>query len=158
MCPTDAITPWNVDARKCISYLTIEHRNEIEPKYYKKIGKWIFGCDICQEVCPHNQPTQKASLVQKHDAYETIVESLDVQEVIAWDEESRKMAISGTSLKRAKLSMMRRNAVIVAGNILLESQCSELLFKIEQIARNDEDPIVQKSATEVLKLLNNSAS
>ncbi len=86
------------------------------------------------------------------------MESLDVQEVIAWDEESRKMAISGTSLKRAKLSMMRRNAVIVAGNILLESQCSELLFKIEQIARNDEDPIVQKSATEVLKLLNNSAS
>src|SRR5581483_9311752 len=54
-CPTGAITePYKLDARKCISYLTIEHRSEIDPILQTQIGDWLYGCDICQDVCPWN--------------------------------------------------------------------------------------------------------
>ena len=53
-CPTQAIKPFEVDARKCISFLTIENRNEIPEKFKGKMNGWIFGCDICQDVCPWN--------------------------------------------------------------------------------------------------------
>ena len=55
-CPTDAIVaPRSIDARRCISYLTIEHRGELDPRFAPRMHGWVFGCDICQEVCPFNQ-------------------------------------------------------------------------------------------------------
>lgn len=61
-CPTGAIVfeadRWQVDARRCISYLTIEHRGEIDSSLQPLIGDWTFGCDVCQEVCPFNQPRE----------------------------------------------------------------------------------------------------
>src|SRR5205085_4434457 len=61
-CPTHAITgPYQLDARRCISYLTIEHRGEIEPELKQKMGDWLYGCDVCQDVCPHNQKAPVAS-------------------------------------------------------------------------------------------------
>ena len=150
-CPTDAITPWSVDANKCISYLTIEHRTEIEPEFFSQIGSWIFGCDICQEVCPHNQQTQRTTSLPILDAYAPSRISLDVLEVLDWDEEARRAAFKGSSMKRAKLGMIRRNAVIVAGNILAESPSEPLLEKLQLIAKKDADMLVQNTAREVLK-------
>ena len=150
-CPTDAITPWKVDARKCISYLTIEHRSEIDPVYFPAIGKWIFGCDICQEVCPHNQPTDRSVAAPVHEAYGEQTKSLDVLEVLDWDDRARQDAFMGSSMKRAKLGMIRRNAVIVAGNILARTPDQELESKLRNIETDmDEDPLVRSTAKAVL--------
>jgi len=113
-CPTDAITDHQVDARKCISYLTIEHRTPIDPTLASKMGDWIYGCDICQEVCPHNSP--KSDYGSAHTAYTPQRTSFDLLEVIGWSEEDRREAFVGSAMKRAKLEMMQRNARIVAGN------------------------------------------
>src|SRR6185436_2275852 len=76
-CPTGAITgPYQLDARKCISYLTIEHREEIEPGLAAQMGEWILGCDVCQEVCPWNG---KAPLTGE-EAFRPRVGALDAAE------------------------------------------------------------------------------
>ena len=117
-CPTNAITDHQVDARKCISYLTIEHRDEIEPSLQAQIGDWIYGCDICQEVCPHNSPKPNAE--PANPAYQSQRSSFDLLEVIGWDEDARREAFIGSAMKRAKLDMMHRNAQIVARNQRIE--------------------------------------
>ena len=152
-CPTDAITPWELDARRCISYLTIEHRSEIDEDFHQEIGEWIFGCDICQEVCPHNQPTEVGSTAKVNSAYAPTLESLDIADVLRWDEESRRNAFKGSSMKRAKLQMMRRNAVIVAGNILAKEENTTLRELLVEIAEKDEDQMVQGTALRCLKNL-----
>ena len=60
-CPTDALLPYTLDSNKCLSYLTIEHRGEIPDKYSNKLEGWIYGCDICQDVCPWNLKFSKLS-------------------------------------------------------------------------------------------------
>ena len=150
-CPTEAITPWEVDARKCISYLTIEHRTDIAPELYPKIGRWIFGCDVCQEVCPHNQPSEVSAQAQIHSSYASTRDSLDVLKVMQWNEEDRREYFRGSSMKRAKLGMIRRNAVIVAGNILADSQDETLEAAITSIAQDPlEDALVSEAARIVL--------
>ena len=115
-CPTDAITPWSVDATRCISYLTIEHRTAIDQQYHEAMGDWIFGCDICQEVCPHNQPTERSSGASTNAAYAPRNDHFDLLDVLGWDEQARREAFTKSSMKRAKLGMMKRNALIAAGN------------------------------------------
>lgn len=113
-CPTDAITPYSVDARKCISYLTIEHRTQIDPGLAPKIGDWIYGCDICQEVCPHNSPKPDAQ--PANPIYDSTRDRFDLLEVLNWTEDDRRSAFQSSAMKRAKLDMMKRNARIVAAN------------------------------------------
>jgi len=94
------------------------------------MGQWIFGCDICQEVCPHNQQTQKTRCAQVHSAYESKTSSLDLLEVLNWNEEDRRNAFKGSAMKRAKLDMMQRNAAIAAKNYLAHSDDPVLQEKI----------------------------
>ncbi len=148
-CPTDAITPWSIDAQKCVSYLTIEHRSFVDSSFFTGFGEWVFGCDVCQEVCPHNQPTEKGEQASIHSAYEPKLDSLDIAELLHWNEEQRKETLAGTSIKRAKLGMLRRNAVIVAGN-LISSGNEDLLQLIQNIAKVDEDEMVRETAKAVL--------
>lgn len=117
-CPTDAITPHRVDARRCISYLTIEHRSPIEPELASMMGDWVYGCDVCQEVCPHNSPKPAELLSETaNPAYRSDRDSFDLLEVLGWDEDTRREAFEGSAMKRAKLGMMQRNAAIVLRNL-----------------------------------------
>jgi epoxyqueuosine reductase len=97
-CPTQAITPWSVDASRCISYLTIEHRSAIDPQFHEAIGDWLFGCDICQEVCPHNQPTERTAKAVTNPAYESRWDAIDVMKVVDWDEAERSRAFAGSAM------------------------------------------------------------
>ena len=87
-CPTDALQPFKLDARKCISYLTIEHKSEIPKNLKSKFENWIFGCDICQDVCPwnrdakpHNEPLflapEKLKIMTKDDWHRLNEEQFD---------------------------------------------------------------------------------
>ncbi|MEM9373859.1 MAG: tRNA epoxyqueuosine(34) reductase QueG [Planctomycetota bacterium] len=116
-CPTDAITPYSVDARRCISYLTIEHRSPIDPALEAKIGSWIFGCDICQEACPHNSSRPEPPMGKTpNPAYRPERDRFDLLAVINWTADDRRTAFRGSAMKRAKLGMMQRNAAIALKN------------------------------------------
>ncbi len=115
-CPTGAISEGSVDARLCISYLTIEHRGDIEASVKASVGRWVFGCDVCQEVCPHNAPTERTAAAPTNSAYDSRGASLDVHEVMDWTDDDRRSAFRSSAMKRAKLDMIRRNASIVAAN------------------------------------------
>lgn len=116
-CPTEAITPHRVDARRCISYLTIEHRSTIDPQLASKMGDWVYGCDVCQEVCPHNSPKPSDVLGgEANAAYASERDRFDLLEVLGWSKDDRRDAFQGSAMKRAKLGMMQRNAAIGLAN------------------------------------------
>lgn len=116
-CPTDAISPYSVNASRCISYLTIERREPIDPAFHEAIGDWIFGCDICQEVCPHNSARPPSvDTGEAHVAYEPRRTAFDLLEVLGWTEEDRRSAFQSSALKRATLDMFKRNAAIALKN------------------------------------------
>lgn len=119
-CPTDAITPYHVNATRCISYLTIEHRGEIDPSLHRAMGDWLYGCDICQEVCPHNAPTPfgvKSGAGMVGETYAKGRSSFDLIDVLGWDANDRRGAFNSSAMKRATLEMMQRNALIAIGNL-----------------------------------------
>jgi epoxyqueuosine reductase len=115
-CPTDALSPFAMDATRCISYLTIEHRDVIDRTLHAGMGEWIFGCDICQEVCPHNQPTVRTEEAAVEPSSGSRAGALALLEVLNWSAEDRIAAVGGTSATRAKLDMWRRNAAIALRN------------------------------------------
>ncbi|HEY0009932.1 MAG TPA: tRNA epoxyqueuosine(34) reductase QueG [Tepidisphaeraceae bacterium] len=114
-CPTDAITaPYQLDASKCISYLTIEHRTEIRPELKEKIGDWVFGCDICQDVCPFNSRALTATdpLLQPRLADGR----LDVRAIAEWSLDEYHQATRRSATRRVKLPQFQRNARQVLEN------------------------------------------
>ena len=145
-CPTDAITPYSVDGTKCISYLTIEHRSPIEDSLAGKMQDWIGGCDICQEVCPHNSPKPAAESHITNEAYAPARSGFDLLEVLGWDAEARQSALVGNALKRIKLDQFQRNAAIAAGNALRETELPELRTRLEEIAADDSEPELVRQA------------
>ncbi len=113
-CPTAAITPYQVDASRCVSYLTIEHRQEIAERFHEGIGNWLFGCDTCQDVCPHNHAAPDAIHPDLQPRFPT--GGLDTRDVLAWDLEAYRGVLRHTAIKRVKLPVLQRNATIVAEN------------------------------------------
>ncbi|MDY7110064.1 MAG: tRNA epoxyqueuosine(34) reductase QueG [Planctomycetota bacterium] len=153
-CPTGAITPWSVDATKCISYLTIEHRSPVDEHLLPGVGNWIFGCDICQEVCPHNQPTQRSREAEVHEAYVPRRAGFDLLGVLNWTESDRRVVFTRSAMKRSKLAMMKRNALIAAGNTLAKHDEPALRARIEALAEDaKEDAMVRETAAAVLRRL-----
>jgi len=114
-CPTKAFPqPFVLDASKCISYLTIELRSEIPIELREPLGDWIFGCDICQDVCPWNRKKSADPLAFPHDPE---LEWLDPIELLGLDAEAFRLRFKKTALSRGKRVGLLRNAAIVLGNI-----------------------------------------
>ncbi|MCV9388021.1 tRNA epoxyqueuosine(34) reductase QueG [Reichenbachiella ulvae] len=107
-CPTDAIPePYVVDGSRCISYLTIELRNEIPAEFEGKMADWVFGCDICQDVCPWNR-FSKSHQEPAFDPHEQLpdMKKSDWEEI---SEELFRELFKGSAVKRTKLSGLQRN-------------------------------------------------
>jgi len=115
-CPTDAfVTAHVLDARSCISYLTIEHRGEFTPTERRMVGGWVFGCDVCQDVCPWNErfarPTDDADLAPRPD-----LAAPDLRDLLAADAATFARRWGDTPFERPGLQGMQRNAAAVLAN------------------------------------------
>ncbi|WP_320673716.1 tRNA epoxyqueuosine(34) reductase QueG [Prochlorococcus sp. MIT 1341] len=117
-CPTNAIhEPFVVDSRKCIAYHTIENRQENLPiNIAAEIGKWVAGCDICQEICPWNKSSIKESNDPDITPREWIMK-LTYNQALSWDEKTWQKKLKGSALKRIKPWMWRRNALATKNSI-----------------------------------------
>ncbi len=115
-CPTDALlAPGELDARRCISYLTIEHRGAIPRELRPQLGSWVFGCDICQEVCPWNR-ARPAGEHPEFAPMEGAGATLDLVEVLGLDDAAFRARFRGTAPTRAKRRGLLRNAAVALGN------------------------------------------
>jgi epoxyqueuosine reductase len=154
-CPTGAITGGSVDARRCISYLTIERRLPIDPELHRGIGEWLYGCDICQEVCPHNSARPGSVPEKIRPGFAPRVAGFDLLEVLGWREDDRRKAFETSAMKRASLAMMKRNALIVAGNQLCAGlEAPALREAVARAAADESEPeMVRATARQVLARL-----
>jgi epoxyqueuosine reductase len=115
VCPTQAIVaPYELDARRCISYLTIEHKGSIPTELRAAIGNRIFGCDDCQLFCPWNkfaQPTDVSDFAVRHGLDDT-----DLVELFGWSEDEWRVRTEGSALRRAGYEGWLRNVAVALGN------------------------------------------
>jgi len=112
-CPTGAfVAPYVLDARRCISYLTIEHRGPIEPDLQPRMAGWQFGCDVCQDVCPWNRKAPAT----RHPEFVPATSFPGAEAVRAMDDASIRRDFHGSAMLRAKPAGIRRNALIYLEN------------------------------------------
>lgn len=136
-CPTDAfVEPGLMDAGKCISYLTIEHRGSIDHDLRPGIGNWVFGCDVCQEVCPWNRkPAKQPRQSQQHYP----LHELDLLGLFSLDEDSFRAKYRKSPFWRTRLQGMQRNAAIVLGN----QKAKHALPVLTQAAKSDDAVVAE---------------
>ncbi len=114
-CPTDALfAPYRMDATKCISYLTIEHSGPIDPGLMQGIGRQVFGCDICQDVCPWNRKAPVSTDPELEPRAELVNPALEA--LASLDEKSFEHAFNGSPVRRAGFAGLMRNVAIAMGN------------------------------------------
>ena len=165
-CPTDAlIAPYEMDARRCISYLTIEHRGAIPAEFREAIGNHVYGCDICQDVCPWNRraPTTSVAEFQPRRFEHATTSAADGGEVrgkldslyrpsltalAAISEEEYKSAFRGSAIKRTKHRGIVRNACIALGNAKFDRGTGEHADAVAVLQRlsTSRDPVISESA------------
>jgi epoxyqueuosine reductase len=133
-CPTGALDDGpTIDAPRCISYLTIEHRGPIDPSLRAALGNWIFGCDVCQQVCPWSPADDAArrDFLEPH-----------LPDVLLIDEETFRQRYAHTAVARAKRRGLARNAAVVLGNSDNPEAVEPLAFAV----REHDEPLVRAHA------------
>ena len=137
VCPTDAIVaPYKLDARRCISYLTIESRDAIPVEFRQAIGNRIYGCDDCQLFCPWNkfaQPTAEGDFAPRHN-----LDTIDLTELFAWDEATWLARTEGSAIRRVGFECWLRNIAVGLGNATTTPAVIEALNK----RRNSDSSLV----------------
>ena len=138
-CPTGAlIEPYVLDARRCVSYLTIELRGSIPEQFREPMGWQIYGCDICQDVCPYNHRAPAGRVPQFEPRPFREGESLyrpSLERIAEMSEEEFREAFRGSAVKRAKWAGMVRNACVALGNSLSQLDAVERRRASELLAR-----------------------
>jgi epoxyqueuosine reductase len=116
-CPTRAfVGPRELDARRCISYLTIEQRGPIPAELREGVGEWLFGCDACQDVCPFNATSPRPESETEPFASDPRWQAHDAAALLTMDDAAFKAYAQGSPIKRPGRAGMARNAAIVLGN------------------------------------------
>jgi epoxyqueuosine reductase len=146
VCPTQAfVGPWVLDARKCISYLTIEHPGAIPEALRSAMGNRIYGCDDCQLVCPWNKfahPTREQDFEPRQH-----LDDITLLECFSWDEETFLSRTEGSAIRRIGYERWRRNIAIALGN----AQTSDAILVALQGALEDPSELVREHALWALK-------
>jgi epoxyqueuosine reductase len=133
------IAPYRLDSNKCISYLTIEKRGAIPEELRAEMGRHVFGCDICQDVCPWNRKAPATNAAEFQPRAELVNPALDW--LADMSAEEFRSTFRGSPVRRAKRAGLRRNAVIAMGN----SADQKFLPLLDKLAA-DEDEVVAESA------------
>jgi epoxyqueuosine reductase len=139
VCPTDAIVaPYQLDARRCISYLTIEHHGSVPEQFRKAVGNRIYGCDDCQLFCPWNkfaQPTAEADFRPRHGLGDAALADL-----FHWDEATWLERTEGSAIRRIGFGRWLRNIAIALGN----ARTSPAIISALEARRQHPDPVVRE--------------
>lgn len=152
-CPTDAlIDPYVMDARRCIAYLTIESRGTIPHEFREAMGNHVFGCDICQDVCPWNRKSPRTEVKEfqprgANDGDEPLFHP-KLEWLANLSEEEYREVFRGSAMKRAKWRGILRNACNALGNAGLQSGSERgegAAATLEKLAANDDD-VISESA------------
>jgi len=144
-CPSACILPnRTLDARRCVAYLTIEHRDEIPNAYRQKLGDWVFGCDVCQMVCPWNSRSQRSSI--NHNNYPLLLDELELTQ------EMFSMKYKNSAVSRAKRRGYLRNVAVALGNqaFLVGGMDEQTIRALKDILEREEDALVREHAAWVL--------
>jgi epoxyqueuosine reductase len=151
-CPTNAfVAPYVLDARRCISYLTIELRESIPGELRGGVGDWLFGCDVCQDVCPwnHRAPSTIEPTFQPSEGMNPV----DLAALFALDDAAFRARFRHTPLWRAKRRGLLRNAAIVLGNQPDPAAIPALVGGL-----NDHEPLVRSACAGALRRFKTSAA
>lgn len=141
-CPTDAFPePYVLDARRCISYLTIEEKGAIAPDLRAGMGDWLLGCDICQEVCPWNR--RAASTREPAFHARDGLDPVDLIELIRMDRDAFNERFRRNPAKRPKRRGMLRNAAVALGN---SGRADEAVPVLADVLHNEEEALVRGHA------------
>ncbi len=137
VCPTGAIVgPYKLDARRCISYLTIELKGEIPIEYRKLIGNRVYGCDDCQLFCPWNKfaaRTDEADFAPRHD-----LDAPELTELFSWSEEEWLRKTEGSAIRRIGYEQWLRNIAVALGN----AEGNEKIVEALQARQDSDSPMV----------------
>jgi epoxyqueuosine reductase len=138
-CPTGAITaPYQLDARRCISYLTIEHHGDIPEALRPAIGNRIFGCDDCQLACPWNKFARVAAEPDFRVRHR--LDAPDLVDLFGWDEDEYLAKTEGSALRRLGFRRWLRNLAVALGNAPPSPEAANALRR----RRDDDDPVVRE--------------
>jgi epoxyqueuosine reductase len=142
-CPTEAfVRERHLDARRCISYLTIEHRGPIDEDLRAAMSDWIFGCDVCQDVCPFNHGSRSTPGEPRAFVPDVRWDAVTAETFLGLDDKAFAKLTQGSALRRAKREGMARNAAIALGN----HGSRRSLPVLTDVATTDPSPLVRDAA------------